>query len=103
MEKFYGSIDIIEINFDDILKPMEGHNFFKIEVSLVIVTGSNGSVYLFKLLDHNEMIAQVIKNAGEMGTGEWLWSKLAPALPNNIANLAMNGSTIKINLNHMKN
>ncbi len=30
-----------------------------------------------------------------MNTGQWLWSKLEPVMPNNIANLVMYGPSIK--------
>ena len=96
--KMHSSLDIIDINFENILNPSYKHNMFKIEVSLIIVTAPNGCIYLFQILNDNELLEQVVKNSKEMNTGEWLWSKLAPALPNNIANLVMNGPTVKIDL-----
>jgi hypothetical protein len=35
---FYNSIDIVEVNFDNLLKPNFNPNLFKIDVSLIIVT-----------------------------------------------------------------
>ena len=35
-----------------------------------------------------------------MGTGQWIWSKIAPVMPNS---LVMNAQTIKIDLKTMEN
>ena len=83
--KMYQEIDIIHLDTDQ-----------KLEV--IIASGSNDEIQLFRIIDDKQLKDQIDLNQRQMDTGRWIWSKLEPAMPNNIANLIMMGPSLKVGM-----
>lgn len=61
----------------------------------MLVTLSTGKVLMLRLITEyelNEIITQSLKSSP---TGKWIWSKIAPIIPNN---LTMEGPSVKVDL-----
>lgn len=81
----YQEIDIIHLDADH-------------QLEVIIASGSNDEIQLFRIIDDKQLKDQIDINQKQMDTGRWIWSKLEPAMPNNIANLIMMGPSLKMNI-----
>jgi len=95
--KLFMPISIYDLQF-----PKQNQNEYNLDLQLVLISTTDGCVYIFKLISDYELAAHISQQR-DAGTGQKIWSYLAPVIPKNISSLTMTSSTVKVDLKEIKN
>ena len=90
------------ISIYDLQFPKQKADEYNLDLQLVLISTTDGCVYIFKLISDYELAAHISQQR-DAGTGQRIWSYLAPVIPKNISSLTMTSSTVKVDLKEIRN